>query len=156
MQSDANVVIGRWRPQRIRDNTGRPRFCFLQDDYFDCGRPLADRVYHCSYVAKKCDKDGQLRGIHIPVYDHYCHWIGVIVYLDTVKPYLLTTSFLFMDAMIVFSCSIVDWFLFQYAVLPAPVMVLTAIIVVWLASQNAWLQFKRLAMRNITFPERNF
>jgi hypothetical protein len=26
---------------------------------------------------------------HLPVYDHYCFWLWVEVYLDTIKPYLL-------------------------------------------------------------------
>lgn len=155
MQSDPySIVVGSWRPQRIRDNTGRPRFCKLHDACFDSGRPLADRDYHCSYIGRKCDKDGRVRGIHLPVYDHYCHWIGVVVYLDTIKPYLLTISFLFLDAMCVFSCSVALLIQFLWAPILAAMMVLSAILVVWLALYNMWKQIKYLAMHNITYPER--
>lgn len=88
MQTDLNTVLGRYRPERLRDSSGRPRFCkwnLGSTGCFDGGRPLGDRVYHCSYVNEKCEKDQQLRGIHLPVYDHYCNWIGITVYLMTVK-----------------------------------------------------------------------
>lgn len=158
MQSDLHAVIGRERPQRIRDRSGRPRFCkyqYTSMGCFDGGRPLADRVYHCSYVAKKSDRDQKMRSIHLPVYDHYCFWIGVIVYLDTMKPYLLTLIFLFLDAIIVFMCSIAGLSLFPQSVVNSVVMVLAAIIVVWLASPNAYHKFRHLATDNITIPEMN-
>lgn len=156
MQTGPAAMSGRERPERIRDNTGRPRFCRNGDDCFDSGRPLADRVYHCTYVAEKCERDQQLRGIHIPLYDHYCSWVGVIVYLDTMKAYLLILIFLAFDAIIVFSVAVAGLCLFPQSVMYAAMMVLAAIIVLGLGSHNAWLQVRHLAMRNITYPERRY
>lgn len=158
MQSDLHTIMGRARPQRIRDRSGRPRFCKYQHTSmgcFDGGRPLGDRVYHCTYVAKKSERDQKMRGIHLPVYDHYCSWIGVIVYLDTIKPYLLTLIFLFLDGIIVFACSVAGLCLFQHTVVYAAMGVLAALVVLWLGSQNVWIKFRHLAMRNITIPEMN-
>ena len=35
-----------------------------------------DRTYHCSMLNR-----------HLPIYDHYCHWLWMTAYLDTCKPY---------------------------------------------------------------------
>lgn len=156
MQTDISAMMGRWRPQHIRDNTGRPRFCRLHDACFDSSRPLADRVYHCTYVAEKCKRDQQLRGIHIPVYDHYCSWIGIIVSLDTMKAYLLVLIFLAVDALSVLACSLAGLILFPQSVLYTAVMVLSAFIVLGLGVHNAWMQMRHLALNNTTYPERQY
>lgn len=95
--------------------------------------------------------------MHLPVYDHFCGWLGVCVYLDTIKPYLLLMVFLLLDAVVVFSCSIAAMSLpeTQDKALHAPVMVLATIIVFWLCWQNVHVKFWHLAMRNITAPELN-
>lgn len=54
----------------------------------DSAEPLADRVYHCTAF-----------DVHLPVYDHYCHWILVTVWLPTIKPYLLLNVFLITDVL---------------------------------------------------------
>lgn len=159
MQSDIHAARGRPHPPRISDRSGRPRFCKHQQTLFDrpaCfdqGRPLGDRVYHCTYIDRKCQKDKQMRAIHLPAYDHFCNYIGLIVFLDTMKAYLLTLIFLSLEGVLVFFCSIAALFLIPHSWNYGVTMVLAAIIVLWVGSWNLWIKFLDLAMRNITIPE---
>lgn len=155
MQADFSATMGNLSGIP-RDRSGRPRFCG-RHGCVDPNRPLADRVYHCSHLGEKCEKDARRprHGVHLPVYDHFCGWLRVSVYLDTIKPFLLLMAFLLLDAVIVFSCSIAAMSLpeGQATVVHAPMMVLAAIIVLWLCWQHVHLKFWHLAMRNITMPE---
>lgn len=65
-----------------------------------CGRcltsmPLGDRMYHCT------NDD-----VHYPLYDHYCYWLRLTVFLHTIKPYLIVCGALTMDALFVFTVSV--------------------------------------------------
>lgn len=160
MQSDLHAATGASFRQSKRDRSGRPRFCkhrFESRGCVDRDRPLPDRVYHCSHLEKKCEEDPRRPPIvHLPVYDHYCSWLGVIVYLDTIKPYLLLIGFLVLDAIVVFSCSIAATSLprsMDFA-LHGSVTALATVIALWLGTLNGIHQFRHLAMQNITAPER--
>lgn len=161
MQTDLSAAMG-VLSDRPRDRSGRPRFCGHRDGRRGCvdpDRPLADRVYHCTHLGKKCEEDPRRprHVVHLPVYDHFCGWLGVCVYLDTIKPYLLLMVFLLFDAIIVFSCSIAAMSSpeTQDQLLHAPMMALATIIVLWLCGHNVHVKFWHLAMRNITIPEKN-
>lgn len=144
---------------RPTDRSGRPRFCGHGRGCVDPDRPLPDRVYHCSKFAERCKEDAGLPrgGVHLPVYDHYCGWLMVCVYLDTIKPYLLLMVFLLLDAIVVFSCSIAALSLPNQtdSVLHGPMMVVAVIIVLLLTYYNVHVMSMALAMRNITIPEMN-
>lgn len=159
MQTDFPAVMG-ILSAAPRDRSGRPRFCGHGSGHQGCidpDRPLADRVYHCSHFRQKCEEDARrpLDIVHLPVYDHYCSWLGVCVYLDTIKPYLLLMVFLLFDAIIVFSCSIVAVTLPDTweKVVHAPVVALATTIVLWLCGHNVYFKTWHLALRNITIPE---
>lgn len=158
MQSDLHTKCGS-SPDVPADRSGRPRFCkyvHTSKGCFDGGRPLADRVYHVSDIGKKCEKDQKMRGVHLPLYDHFCHWIGVVVCLDTIKPYLLCLIFLFLDAIIVIASSLVALGLNSTgSALYVPTVVLAGLVVAKLAGHNAWWKLKLLALENITIPEWN-
>lgn len=61
----------------------------------DSSLPLGDRVYHCSE-----------KNVHYPVYDHYCFWLHLTVFLHTIKPYLFLCAALTADALFVFGVSV--------------------------------------------------
>lgn len=133
MQSDIHTKSGS-SPDVPADRSGRPRFCkhvHSSRGCFDGDRPLADRVYHVTDIGKKCEKDQKMRGVHLPLYDHFCHWIGVVVWLDTIKPYLLCLIFLFLDAVIVIGSSLTALGLSgrTSALLYAPTVVLASLVV---------------------------
>ncbi|KAI1810354.1 hypothetical protein GGS20DRAFT_204633 [Poronia punctata] len=58
---------------------------------------LSDRAYHCG-VLGQC----------LPLYDHFCPYIRVAVYLHTLKAYLNMTLFLILDALFTMTVSIVS------------------------------------------------
>ncbi|ROW01269.1 hypothetical protein VMCG_05851 [Cytospora schulzeri] len=133
MQSDVHTKSG-YSPDVPADRSGRPRFCkhvHTSRGCFDGDRPLADRVYHCKDIGRKCDRDQKMRGVHLPLYDHFCHWIWVVVWLDTIKPYLLCLIFLALDAIIVIASSIAALGLTGRtdAVLYAPTLVLASLVI---------------------------
>lgn len=158
MQTDFSAAMG-ILSNTPTDRSGRPGFCGRGRGCVDPDRPLADRVYHCSKFGEKCERDAgrSRRGVHLPVYDHYCGWLRVCVYLDTIKPYLLLMVFLLLDAVIVFSCSIAAMSLpgQEDILVHAPMMVVAGIIAGWLSWHNVRIKFWHLAMRNITIPERS-
>lgn len=133
MQSDLHTKSGS-SPDVPADRSGRPWFCkhvHTSRGCFDGARPLADRVYHVTDIGKKCERDQKMRGVHLPVYDHFCHWIGVVVWLDTIKPYLLCLIFLFLNAIIVIASSLsaLDLTGRTSALLYAPTLVLASLVV---------------------------
>lgn len=93
--------------------------------------------------------------IHLPAYDHYRHWIRVIVFLDTTKPYLLAILFLFLDAVFVFALSIFAMAQRQHAAsyLHAPVLVLTTFVITYLSGVNVFEKWWGLAVKNCTEVE---
>ncbi|OIW30962.1 hypothetical protein CONLIGDRAFT_700622 [Coniochaeta ligniaria NRRL 30616] len=56
--------------------------------------PYGDRVYHCTKLCR-----------HFPLYDHYCHYLWMVVYLDTIKPYFCTVFWLALDGVVCMSVS---------------------------------------------------
>ncbi|KAI1333551.1 hypothetical protein F5Y15DRAFT_341599 [Xylariaceae sp. FL0016] len=99
---------------------------------------LTDRVYHC-----------KRRSQCLPVYDHYCPHIKVVVYLRTMKPYLYTLLFCFVDALFSFSVAIAALAKGTPSVLPFCIAVLASIgagvVVLW---ANTWDRWQYLALRN--------
>ncbi|KAF3764010.1 hypothetical protein M406DRAFT_75235 [Cryphonectria parasitica EP155] len=160
MQSDVHCAMG-YLSGNPRDRSGRPRFCkyvHSNEGCVDGERPLADRVYHCSHLGKKCRKDPRRRpDVHLAVYDHFCGWLRVNVYLDTIKPYLLSMVFLFLDSIIVFSCSVAGWSMTRQLdfSLHGPTTLLAVAVVLWLGWHNMHMKIHNLAMRNRTIPEMN-
>ncbi|ROW06646.1 hypothetical protein VPNG_06741 [Cytospora leucostoma] len=157
MQSDDYTRSG-FYPDVPADRSFRLRFCkyvHTSRGCFDGDRPLADRVYHVTHIGKKCERDQKMRGVHLPLYDHYCHWIGAVVWLDTIKPYLLFLVFMALDALIVIASSIAAMALpaRTSGLIYAPVVVLASLIVALLAFDNAWKRWKSLAFENITIQE---
>lgn len=46
-----------------------------------CRSALGDRMWHSTRS-----------GVHYPVYDHYCFWLRLPVFLHTIKPYLIVCA----------------------------------------------------------------
>lgn len=152
-QSDIDTWRG-YRPARPSNNTQRLRFCKRNCPARD--EPLADRVYHCSYIQTLHEK-GLRRDacVHLPLYDHFCPWLRICVYLDTIKPYLLSILFLVLDATLVLITSIIAMSRHKRssAVVHAPATFRAVAVVIFLAFSNLWFKFEDLALRNVTLPE---
>lgn len=71
---------GYWIPYEADQ---RPRVCIYLGG---CWLKISDRVYHCTAL-ERC----------LPVYDHFCKFIKVAVYLRTMKAYLFVLVFLPLD-----------------------------------------------------------
>ncbi|PSR84263.1 hypothetical protein BD289DRAFT_482860 [Coniella lustricola] len=101
MQSSREWAIG-LEPDWPANESGRPRFCRKDHSY-----PLSDRTYHCSQIGKRALLGpSEAVRVHLPVYDHYCTWLRVAVFLDTIKPYLLTMFYLVLDTLITLCSSL--------------------------------------------------
>ncbi|KAH9900250.1 hypothetical protein F4778DRAFT_166989 [Xylariomycetidae sp. FL2044] len=110
-----------------------------------CPFGLSDRVYHCTHLGR-C----------LPLYDHYCSYLKVAVYLRTIKPYMYAILFLPLDA--IFSISVSIAALVQYKVILAHhvgLLIMGAIMIALAAFNHTVAQFNRLGMRNVTTPETN-
>ncbi|KUI54685.1 hypothetical protein VP1G_02128 [Cytospora mali] len=128
--------IREWNALTKRSWRGRrPRDCRLERSCFRGDEELGDRVYHCTEKEADVKSGKVLAPFHLPVYDHYCHWIRVIIYLDSIKAYLLTILFLAIDAMFVLGLSIFAMTHLEHStsMLHAPVSVLTTLIISYLA-----------------------
>ncbi|EFQ27343.1 DHHC zinc finger domain-containing protein [Colletotrichum graminicola] len=73
----------------------RPNRCGEQ--CVNAGAWRGDRMYHCRHGYNCC----------LPVFDHYCFWLWVPVYLKTIKPYCLFMPYMFLYS--VFSGAVVSW-----------------------------------------------
>lgn len=79
----------------------------------------------------------------------------MVIYLDTIKPYLLAILFMTLDAIIVLSTSIfalIDRSLGSYRV-HGPVAIMTALIIAYLSGSNAYKRWWHIACRNRVDPE---
>ncbi|KAB5511351.1 hypothetical protein GE09DRAFT_1272277 [Coniochaeta sp. 2T2.1] len=133
---------------RYAMETGEPT---PNDRFRTCGRCLdptavGDRVYHC----RKTNH-------HLPVCDHYCFWLWVEVYLDTIKPYLLFHVWLILLGVVVVPIEIA-------AASTSPKGLanfhIGMAIVAWggvidLTWKMARTQFYWLALKDTTSPERH-
>ncbi|KAI0601094.1 hypothetical protein F4775DRAFT_479397 [Biscogniauxia sp. FL1348] len=112
-----------------------------------CDFDLTDRVYHCT-----------AHGRCLPVYDHYCKYLRVIIYLRTMKPYLYVLIFLPLDGLFTVSLSIFalqskhQLMVFQYVA----VLILSAVMVTLIALGNTYHQIRWLALQNATYCERTY
>lgn len=153
-QSD--FLIWGSRPDRYSNDAMRFRFCKLGCRARD--EPLADRVYHCSYFGTLHAK-GKRRdaAVHLALYDHFCGWLRVCVWLGTIKAYLLTILFLLLDAIIVVIISFIAISRTgrSSTAVHAPAVTRAVAVVIFLAGSNLWLKFRDLALRNVTIPEKS-
>ncbi|KAG6355265.1 hypothetical protein INS49_004347 [Diaporthe citri] len=154
-QSDF-LIWGGYRPARYSNDGMRFRFCRVGCRARD--EPLADRVYHCSYFGTLHAK-GKRRhaSVHLALYDHFCGWLRVCVWLETAKSYLLTILFLLLDAIIVVIISFIAISRTgrSSTAVHAPAVTRAVAVVIFLAGSNLWLKFRDLALRNVTIPEKS-
>jgi hypothetical protein len=110
-----------------------------------------DRMYH-AYWPRKALVDTCL-----PLYDHWCSYIGVLVYLHSIKAYILTMTYLLAYTLYVFS--VTAWAasrsefanIKKYAV---GIMVASCLLVVHLVFDNLQMQLHHLIFKNETWYER--
>lgn len=152
--------INRWNADTQHSWRGRrPRYCrYRHSVEHPCLRgteELGDRVYHCSKKEADVEMGRALAPFHLPVYDHYCYWIRVIVYLDSTKAYLLTILFMSIDAVAVLALSIFAMAHRQHTMstLHAPMSVLATFLVAYLSGVNVGKKWWFLALRNRIEPE---
>jgi hypothetical protein len=154
-QSDF-LIWGGYRPALYSDDARRFRFCRVSCPARQ--EPLSDRVYHCSHIGSLQAKGHRRHAhLHLVLYDHFCGWLRVCVWLDTIKSYLLAIFFLLLDAIIVITISL-------YAIsrhgrssllAHAPAVTRAVVVAIFLAGSNLWLKFRDLAIRNVTIPEKS-
>ncbi|OIW23226.1 hypothetical protein CONLIGDRAFT_693783 [Coniochaeta ligniaria NRRL 30616] len=103
-------------------------------------KPYGDRVYHCTKL-----------GRHYPLYDHYCHYLWVVVYLDTIKTYFCTIFWLGLDGILCMSASFAAVGMSRSGLgqLHSIIGVFSGILAVYITVQAGWSQFKWLAFRNV-------
>ncbi|KUI70211.1 hypothetical protein VM1G_06320 [Cytospora mali] len=148
--------IREWNALTKRSWRGRrPRYCRLERSCLRGDEELGDRVYHCTEKEADVKSGKVLAPFHLPVYDHYCNWIRVIVYLDSMKAYLLTILFLAVDAVIVLALSTfaISHRGHSMSILHAPMSVLATLIITYLAGGNTVKKWWQLAFRNRIGPE---
>lgn len=116
-----------------------------------CGRTgcnnavgYGDRTYHCT----KFDR-------HYAIYDHYCHWLWVVVYLDTYKPYLSLCFWITVDGLV---CAMASFHATTradtgLAMMHTIVGILSCFLALFLSVNVGYRQFRDLAFRNISAPE---
>lgn len=185
MQSDVHFSMGiRRAGGSSRAISGRARFCGHRSDSacsVDAESSLADRVYHCSYLASLRTSDPErAQQAHVAKYDHFCTCISphpsspssplygqaaadicvtglrVIVCLDTEKPYLLSIFYLVLDAVFVCVCSVTAWSLRgqrDVVIVQGPATLMAIAIVLWLGCYNLQFKVRDLAINNHTLPE---
>jgi hypothetical protein len=107
--------------------------------------PYGDRVYHCS----KMDR-------HYPVYDHYCHWLWVAVYLDTMKAYMCHMAWIFYDAIVTFVVSVCAATMARKGLMYVHIgaAILSTFLAVYLSLATGCIQLEMLCFRNVVTGER--
>lgn len=116
----------------------RPRVCNLVGG---CRLRMSDRVYHCTRL-DRC----------LPVYDHFCDFIQVAVYLRTMKAYLFVLVFLPLDAS--FSIAISIYALTRnHRVDIAVTAILAACLVIFTTVRFTYDKLWLLACKNIVSAE---
>ncbi|KAK7740920.1 hypothetical protein SLS53_004983 [Cytospora paraplurivora] len=149
--------IAQWNAGTMRSWRGRrPRYCLYESNCLNGGEELGDRVYHCHEKEAQVKAGKVLAPFHLPVYDHYCYWIRVLVYLDSIKPYLLTILFLLVDAVVVLGLSIYALADAEHStsVLHAPMSALATLITAYLSGVNVLAKWQELAFYNRVSPEK--
>lgn len=141
MQSDPGELV---RVVRLGNPASNARFRRCNKPGCDNSVGYGDRTYHCT----KLDR-------HYPLYDHYCYWLWVAVYLDTYKPYLCLCFWIVVDGIV---CLVVSVYAATrarsgLAALHTVVAIFSGIIALWLASSVGYSQFRDLAFRNMSHPE---
>ncbi|KAL8393853.1 hypothetical protein RB595_003562 [Gaeumannomyces hyphopodioides] len=102
-KEEAGMLVGPWALAYLDESLGgldRPRFC----DRDHCPSPelrLGDRMY-CTGAAF------WISG-HLPLYDHFCHWTFIPIWLDSIKAYLLLLASMVIDAAFCFCCCLVSF-----------------------------------------------
>lgn len=100
---------------------------------------------------------GRDASVHLALYDHFCGWLRVCVWLETAKSYLLTILFLLLDAIFVVIISFIAISRTgrSSTVVHAPAVTRAVAVAIFLAGSNLWLKFLDLALRNVTIPEKS-
>lgn len=129
----AYARIGGWNPFCM-DRTRWCRRCL------PARVPLGDRTYHCVRTDK-----------HYPMFDHYCNWIWVVVYLDTIKAYMLHMYYYFLEN--VFTIIVCVWAITEEGLRlaagpPIVVLVLSSLVAFGLLRPNIQTQTKNLVLYN--------
>lgn len=102
-------------------------------------------MYHCTKLGR-C----------LPVYDHYCPFLKVTVYLRTIKAYLYLLILLPLDVVLSFVVSAVALARYQTLVIHLTITVILSgfmivpMVIFW-THDKFWL----LACKNCTFPEKD-
>ncbi|KAH6675246.1 hypothetical protein F5X68DRAFT_246402 [Plectosphaerella plurivora] len=107
-----------------------------------------DRMYH-GYWPKL---NNGLVDACLPLYDHWCHYICVLVYLHSIKSYILTMTYLVLYGVFVFVVTV--WaatrpefeHVKKYAV---GISVFSCIMVVWVGMNNLTDKVYNLVLRNV-------
>ncbi|KAI1809724.1 hypothetical protein GGS20DRAFT_580453 [Poronia punctata] len=107
-----------------------------------------DRTYHCSYLAR-C----------LPCYDHFCKFLRVAVYLDTMKSYFCLQLWLLLDTLFTISVSIASLSTSNHWIsligFYATVLV-TGVVICYLAVDNLLWNIRRLLWKNKLGAETRF
>ncbi|KAK2051815.1 DHHC zinc finger domain-containing protein [Colletotrichum caudatum] len=97
MQTDFDISL-RFDFQSRGTDGNRPNYC--RQRCANAGAWRGDRMYHCRHGYDRC----------LPVFDHYCFWLWVPVYLNTIKSYCLFMPLLFLYS--TFSAGVASWAMF--------------------------------------------
>lgn len=145
MQSD-KAFEEFWRASSVHGPMPRPRRCkHCQFRVF-----LGDRVYHCQEWHRRG------REAHLPMYDHYCWWLRVNVYLDTIKSHVLTIVGLILDAithLVLSVFALVTYRQGKLSLIWGGACASAALILVILTLLGALAQLRNLVIRNSLSPE---
>ncbi|KAI4601141.1 hypothetical protein KJ359_012328 [Pestalotiopsis sp. 9143b] len=121
---------------RVWEPTKRPRMCNMRD------RESSDRVYHD-------DRSGRC----LPVFDHFCEWLCIAVYLRTMKPYLYVLALLPVDLFATSILIVVALTTSPMGTTPARFFAIIALPVLLLAvvcAKSSLTQWKHIAFWNET------
>ncbi|KAL8310994.1 hypothetical protein RB597_001823 [Gaeumannomyces tritici] len=148
-KEEAGTRVGLWALAYLDESLGgrdRPRLC----DRGNCPTPelrLGDRMY-CAKTAF------WMRG-HLPLYDHFCHWTFIPIWLDSIKPYLLLLASMVIDAAFCLCCCIISFALQESRdAIPLGVCALASgFLVVYHGWYNVCMQWKYLGVNNSVHME---
>ncbi|KAK1593401.1 DHHC zinc finger domain-containing protein [Colletotrichum navitas] len=144
MQTDYSTSA-RFDFERLASDGNRPNRC--PEQCVNAGAWRGDRMYHCRHGYDCC----------LPVFDHYCFWLWVPVYLNTIKPYCLFMPLMFLYSL--FSFAVMSWALasphirglsrWSYAVLA-----LSSIFAIIAAADMIKFQWNAIVLQNRVGKER--
>lgn len=144
-----------WRGRRPRYCRNRYNYSFASGACVRGNEELGDRVYHCSRKAAQVEEGRRHTPVHLPLYDHYCYWIRIVVYLDSMKPYLFAITFMSIDAILVFALSIFAIARREQSrsILHVPMSVIAAFVIAYLSGDSVVKKWWLFALRNRIAPE---